>query len=166
MCLNRRIIPCFRTGDPTYVSMESTTELVKDMDVQMKIHIAVQHQDNIPSVIYLINGNHKLYCFISNIFSINTIGIYYNVSSCIYYTEAGNVINLVCNCMTNSCIPHYQYMKGHDTYDSYCYTDNDSSRVTNLTCHGHRSYIRINPFIPHHIYMRDHDTYDDICGGE
>ena len=125
MCLNRRIIPCFRTGDPTYVSMESTTELVKDMDVQMKIHIAVQHQDSIQSVTYWVININKLYCLMSNLFTINTTRIHPNVCTYICYTEAGNDNDLAYHChssytMINQCVPHNIYMRDHDTYDDIC----------------------------------------------
>ena len=174
MCYLSKVVPTFRTDNPNYVSMDPpNTELLKYLDgVQMKIHKAVKHQESIPSVTYLVININKLYCLMSNLFTINTTRIHPNVCTYICYTEAGNDNDLACHAygsytMTNSCVPHKQYMKGHDTYDSYCYTeaDNDSSKVNDSACYGHRCTM-INPCVPHHIYMRDHDTYDDICRGE
>ena len=127
MCCYSKIIPNFRSDDVTPVSMyPPNTELHKYLDGgHRKIQKAVQFQNNIPSVIYLVNSNHKLYCFISDNFNINTTGIYYNVCTCICCTEAGNdsskVNDLACYChrytMTNPCVPHSKYMRDHDTYD-------------------------------------------------
>ena len=175
MCCYSKIIPTFRSDDVTPVSMDPpNTELLNYLDGgHRKIHNAVQFQNNIPSVTYLVAINCKLYCLMSNVVAINTTRIKPNMCTCICYTESGSVTNLICNCnvpstMTNSCIPHNLYMKGHATFASYCYidTDNDSSRVTDIACHGHSSFTMTNPCVPHNIYMRDHDTYDDICGGK
>ena len=165
MCCYSKINPCFRTDDVTPVSMDPpNTELLRYLDGDhRKIQKAVQFQHHIPSVTYLVIVDCKLYCLMSNFVTINTTGTHPNVCTCICLTEAGNVNDIICHghesyTMTNSCVPHYQYMKGHDTYDSYCYTDNDSSRVTDLTCHGHSSYTMINLYMPQCIYMTDHDT--------
>ena len=173
MCCYSKINPCFRTDDVTPVSKKlPNTELLKYLDcVKMKIHNNVKFQNYIPSVTYLVAINDKLYCFISDIFTINTTRIKPNVCTCICCTEAGNDNDLACHVygsytMTNSCVPHNQCMKGHDTFDSYCYTeaDNDSSKVNDLACHDHGSFTMTNPCVPHSKYMRDHDTYHDICG--
>ena len=174
MCCYSKVNPCFRTDDPNIVSKKSSaTELLKTWMVTEKVHNTVKHQECIPPVTYLVAINDKLYCLMSKIFAINTTRIKPNVCTCICYTESGSVTNLVCNCnvpstMTNSCIPHNLYMKGHATFASYYYidTDSDISSVTDLACNCYGSYIRSNPCVPHSIYMRDHDTYDDICGGK
>ena len=154
MCCYSKVNPCFRTDDVTSVSMNPpNTELPNAWMATEKVHNNVQFQHHIPSVTYLVIVDCKLYCLMSNFVTINTTGTHPNVCTCICLTEAGNVNDIICHghesyTMTNSCVPHNQYMKGHDTFDSY------------------GSYIRSNPCVPHSIYMRDHDTYDDICGGK
>ena len=174
MCLYSKVIPIIRTDDVTPISKKPpNTELLKHLDgVKTKIHKAVQFQNHISSVTFLVIIDDKLYCFISDMVNINTTRIKPNVCTCMCYTEAGNVTDLICQShesytMTNLCIPHNQYMKGHDTLASFCYIDtgNDSSKVNDPVCYGHR-YTMTNPCVPHSKYMRDHDTYDDIRGGK
>ena len=125
-----KVIPTFRRDDPTYISKKPpNTELLKYLDgVKTKIHKAVQFQNQIPSVTFLVIIDDKLYCFISDMVNINTTGIYYNVCTCIFYTEADNysskVNNPACHghryTMTNLYMPHCIYMRDHDTYDDIC----------------------------------------------
>ena len=98
MCCYSKVIPTFRSDDVTPVSMDPpNTELRKYLDGgHRKIHKAVQFQECIPPVTYLVAINDKLYCPMSKIFAINTTRIKPNVCTCICYTKAGNVTDLIC----------------------------------------------------------------------